>query len=284
MKNRQMVLMCRGLPGSGKSTFAKELIDESQGRYKRVSKDDLRAMIDNSHYSKVSEKMIQQIQDELILKYLANGYSVIIDNTNFGWEEHFEKLVEDEATFDIQDFTHIPIEECIANDLKRSNSVGSKVILDMASKYIHNTYIPPKFIEGLPYAWIVDIDGSIAKTNGRGPYDFDKVDTDIVHDHIARLVLDSQKHKKIIWLSGRDNVYRDKTHLWLNKNGFAVDRLLMRKNGDKRNDSIIKEEIYREEIEGKYNICLVIDDRGRVLRCWQKLGLPVISCGPEFEF
>jgi hypothetical protein len=47
----------------------------------------------------------------------------------------------------------------------------------------------------------------------------------------------------------------------------------MRRSGDNRCDSIVKEEIYREHIEGKYNVLAVFDDRDRVVDMWRRLGL-----------
>ena len=44
------LLILKGLPASGKTTEAKRLVIEEN--FKRVSKDDLRAMIDNSKWSK----------------------------------------------------------------------------------------------------------------------------------------------------------------------------------------------------------------------------------------
>ena len=45
------VYITKGLPGSGKSTWAKETVDKYPNSYKRINKDDLRAMIDNSKQS-----------------------------------------------------------------------------------------------------------------------------------------------------------------------------------------------------------------------------------------
>ena len=35
------VIITKGLPGSGKSTWAKKLIDKNPNQYKRINKDDL---------------------------------------------------------------------------------------------------------------------------------------------------------------------------------------------------------------------------------------------------
>jgi len=43
------VILTKGLPSSGKSTWAKALVDESPNSYKRINNDDLRKMLDNGH-------------------------------------------------------------------------------------------------------------------------------------------------------------------------------------------------------------------------------------------
>jgi len=40
----QKVIILKGLPASGKTTWAKKFVQENGGLYKRISKDDLRAM------------------------------------------------------------------------------------------------------------------------------------------------------------------------------------------------------------------------------------------------
>ena len=76
------VILTRGLPGSGKSTWAKKLIVENPNSYKRINKDDLRAMLDDSKYSNDSEKFILQVRDAMILMAIENGKHVIVDDTN----------------------------------------------------------------------------------------------------------------------------------------------------------------------------------------------------------
>ena len=72
----------RGLPGSGKSTYAKQLVTESPNMYKRINRDDLRAMFDNGYWSKGNEKFVKQVRDILIIKGLEEGKHVIVDDTN----------------------------------------------------------------------------------------------------------------------------------------------------------------------------------------------------------
>jgi len=132
------VILTKGLPGSGKSTWAKEMVNKFPGRYKRINKDDLRAMLDDSKHSKDNEKFILKVRDTLILLALNEGKDVIIDDTNLAskHEEHIKQLVRGIAVVNIQDFTEIPIETCIKRDLKRFNSVGEKVIRDMYNQFL----------------------------------------------------------------------------------------------------------------------------------------------------
>ena len=56
-------------------------------------------------------------------------------------------------------------------------------------------------------------------------------------------------------------------------NGVKFIDLLMRKDNDDRKDSIVKKEIYDNEILGKYNVLFVLDDRDQVVKLWRSLGL-----------
>ncbi len=80
MGNKIMFLV--GLPASGKSSFAKELINKNPEQYKRVNKDDLRNMIDNGKWTTKNEKIISKIQEMMILEFMQGGYNIIVDNTN----------------------------------------------------------------------------------------------------------------------------------------------------------------------------------------------------------
>ena len=60
---KQKIILTRGLPASGKSSWAKEFVKNSNGKAKRINKDLLREMIDSSVYSKPNEKFILEIRD-----------------------------------------------------------------------------------------------------------------------------------------------------------------------------------------------------------------------------
>ncbi|MCP4760530.1 MAG: hypothetical protein GY870_02035, partial [archaeon] len=119
-------------------------------------------------------------------------------------------------------------------------------------------------------AIICDIDGTLAKMQGRSPYDYSKVYEDKVNTPILSLINAMDKAGyKILFVSGRPDSCKIDTRAWLlEKLGLLFlkrTELFMRKTGDKRCDSVIKKEIY-DEIKKSYEIEFVLDDRKRVKR------------------
>jgi predicted kinase len=280
--------MTRGLPGSGKSRWAKDQVQQSTGGYVRVNKDDLRAMLHEGKWSRSNEKLILAVRDQVIVSALQSGNHVIVDDTNFApkHEERLRQLAkENSAAFEVEDFTAVPLDTCIERDLKRLASVGEKVIRKM-----HADYLAPKppVVEHdpmLPDCIICDIDGTVALMNGRGPYEEDKVDTDKPNVPVVGLVRQLQATgDKIIFVSGRHERVREKTAKWLQDNVMWISDppvLFMRPDEDNRHDHIIKTEIYEREFRGKYNVRFVLDDRDRVVeKAWRSLGLPCFQVAP----
>lgn len=132
----------------------------------------------------------------------------------------------------------------------------------------------------LPIAVICDIDGTLAHGIGitRGPYEWDKVDSDIVDKAVKRII--DNINCNIIFVSGRDGSCFDKTSNWIRKNTINEFVLYMRTAGDNRKDSIVKKEIYDQHIKGKYNILFVLDDRDQVVDMWRSLGLKCLQVEP----
>lgn len=271
------VYLTKGLPGSGKSTWAKKLISENPNSYKRINKDDLRAMLDNSIFSNDAEQFINKVRDQLLLMSIEQGKHVIIDDTNLAikHEAHIKELIKGKAELIIQNFTEVPIKVCIERDLKRSASVGEKVIIGMWERYLKPT--PEIYSENpaLPKAIIVDIDGTLAHMNGRGPFDWHKVKEDRVSETIKKIV-NSYKGTIIIF-SGRDGVCLSDTIEWLQSNGINFSDIKMRSAGNNEKDSIIKRRLFEENVRGRYYIEYVLDDRNQVVEMWRQIGLTCLQ-------
>ena len=126
-------------------------------------------------------------------------------------------------------------------------------------------------------AIIVDIDGTLAHMSGRSPYEYTKVSTDTVDFVIKDMVNRYKDTHQVVIVSGRmHECYKDTT-MWLIQNNIHCDRVFMRQQDDKREDSIIKREIYEKLIEPHYDVLFVLDDRNRVVKMWREIGLKCLQ-------
>lgn len=289
------VIILRGLPASGKSTYARNLLDENPGAYKRLNKDELRAMLDNNHHTTHNEKFIEKVRDLMMVEALLDGKHVIVDDTNLSERpvERIKNVVKkfnadhsQQVQFEIKKM-NVSLEECLERDKSREKRVGEDVINRMHRQHIlkdtsdgfkhdkkHPTYRHQD--PSLPKAIICDLDGTLCLMNGRSPFDPSKCDEDLPNIPVVNMVKNyHQLGYKIILASGREDTFKPQTIAWLNAQGVNYELLVMRAAGDFRKDAIIKREFFVHHIEGKYNIELVLDDRNQVVDLWRNdLQLP----------
>ncbi len=273
----------KGLPASGKSTWSKAKVAEFPNRYKRINKDDLRAMLDDNHWSRGNEKFVLRIRDLMITEALQDGKNVISDDTNLAakHETRMRQLVQEycketgEQVQIVVKFFDVSVEECIKRDLNRNRSVGERVIRSTYRMFLDPN--PKHFVleqnQTLPKAIICDLDGTLAILN-RNPYDGSKCEEDGLNIHVANMVKTYKKlGHQILLVSGRHDTYQPQTERWLAKHDIPYDSLILRKANDNRKDAIIKAEIFNKNIRNKYFIDFVLDDRNQVVEMWRKLGL-----------
>lgn len=285
------IIMCKGLPASGKSTWAYEQV--KTGNFMVVSKDEIRKMFGG--YKPSREKEVLRIRNRLIEQAIQMRRNVIVDDTNLNpkHERHIAKMARDlGCRFEINDsFLDVSPEECVKRDLHRGDkSVGSSVIWDMYYRWVSPN--PLRLLNRTsdkPRAVMCDIDGTLAlNTEGRSFYDMTRVGEDDADPFVACIIdalynygveRNGSPYPSIILVSGRDETAREETEKWLAKNMVPYDKLFMRKEGDRRSDDIVKKEIYKEKIEPEYGILGVFDDRPQCVRLWQSLGLRVANMG-----
>lgn len=135
---------------------------------------------------------------------------------------------------------------------------------------------------GQEKAFVFDVDGTLAEHH-REPHNYKLAGTDTVIEP-TRKVLDAlSKDYKIIILSGRPekdkegNDIRAITESWLKSNNIHYDDLFMRAAGDIRNDAEVKYELFNNNLRGIYDVQGVFDDRLRVIRMWEELGVHVFN-------
>lgn len=295
------ITLTYGLPASGKSTWAKEEVKNSEGNIVRVNMDDIRAML-ALPYSKDAEAVALKVQDQAILSAVKAGKDVIVDNTHIqqNMPKRIKQLFDGDVLFRVKDFSHISMEDCIERDRnpnrnvlgQPSRTVGSEVIGRMynsmrASKwklteewmndyaYPLEPYVPDPEV---PLCVVFDIDGTLARHH-RSPYDYSRLHTDTVFSHVKELNrLYWEACSSVFIVSGRPDTYRAETEKWLTDNEIKYDHLFMRRGDDNRNDADVKHEIFNTEFRKQYEIEAWFDDRDRVVRRMRKLGVNVMQC------
>jgi predicted kinase len=175
------LIMTKGLPASGKSTWAADqaagvlvqgrpLHPERIGKWVIVTKDDIRDELGPKTWNFDVEKEVLRIRDFRISAALSKGLTVISADTNLAPKHEIrlrELAKQYKANFEIKDFTDIPLDICIQRDALRDgiDNVGEKVIRDMAEQFLD----PSSLIFRTEYngkQLFVDLDGVLADFDG----------------------------------------------------------------------------------------------------------------------
>lgn len=320
------LVITRGLPGSGKTTYAKRWVSENATRRSRLNRDDLREMLHGGPqgYARELENAVTVAHQAGVRALLMSGKDVICDDMNLSSRQvrDWQKLASEAgAEFEIVDLTNVPVETCVVRDLHRAATGGRHV----GENYIWGKY--QQFIKGRPYplpvgqsqaitgepipprqyvadpsqkrAILVDIDGTMALMNGRGPFEWHRVGEDRPNVPVVTLIrmlqhlrelqmewatdYDLSNHE-IIFMSGRDEVCYAETEEWLVKLGFYGFKLFMRPSlpagVQQPGDEIVKLALFDEHIRDNYDVQFVLDDRDKVVRMWRSIGLTCLQVAP----
>ncbi len=129
------LIITRGLPASGKTTWARE-IQAAGENILIVCRDDIREMLHNNTFSHENEKITNKVRDFSIREGLKADRTVICADTNISLNvvAHLKKIAaQHDALVYIEDkFLDVPFEVCIERDRNRPDSVGEDVIVKMA--------------------------------------------------------------------------------------------------------------------------------------------------------
>lgn len=132
------LIICRGLPASGKSTWAKQWVLEDPEHRVRINQDDIRLML-GKYWVPSREKLVQEIQFDAIIEALSREFDVVIDNTNLNNKvlDQFNRLIKtfEDYKIEYKDFFDTPLSVCIERDKNRDLQVTEKVIRSFYNNY-----------------------------------------------------------------------------------------------------------------------------------------------------
>lgn len=283
--------MMQGLPASGKSTKAKEIV--ASGDYIRVNRDLLREMLHFNRWTGRNEDATVSTEKAIAISALINGTSVVVDDCNLNPRNHTmwqEAANACGASFRVEK-VDTPMSVCLERDSAREKAVGFTTITNMALQY--GLYPMPD--KGLV---LCDLDGTLFDITHRLKYAkgeekdwdkfFDAIPYDIVReDTVAMIRKYIADGHKIIFVSARPERCKIASMMKIHQafgDTRVYETLIMRRDSDKRDDVEVKQQMYDTYFKGKYPIEAVIDDRPKVIRMWRANGVNVIDVGSGVEF
>ena len=292
------LIITKGLPASGKSSWADEYIKENPN-FVKVEKDQIRKngeLFKDGRYvhKRGDESIVLKERDRLVREAFKQGKSVISSDTNLV-QKHITQLAniakQNKAKVEIKSFLDVPIKDLIERDKNREGSVGEQVIRKMFHTQVKKMPTFLKYDPNLETIVACDVDGSL--TNGpkdRSPYEWHKVSNDDINLGVSA-ILDGIKTiglYKVFLFSGRDEVCRPETEEWLERNDIEYDELYMRRSdhldetGGQVKDTLVKSEMVEKYIRGKYNVLFWIDDRPQIVTMLHDVyGINVLARGDQ---
>lgn len=296
------IIVLQGPPACGKSTKAKQLLNEyGVDKAVIVCRDSIREAC-GEYWVPSRENYVSDVEEFTVKNALARDLIPIIDATNLNPKtiEKWKKIA-DEYKVEIQWISVVvPYQEALKRDSNpdRKRPVGKKVLRNFYMKYYQHLIAPMtdnrqmiEFTPGKRKAIIVDIDGTVALRNNRSPFDYTKVGEDSVDHrmaHLLRNLINECEEYDVFFITGREAIdnCRIDTIKWINDNIYPHTyeglmgpeynwELFMRDEGDHRSDEIVKKEIYENHIAPYWDVVCVFEDRNRVVKMWRDLGLLV---------
>lgn len=298
----------RGVPASGKSTYANKLVRE--GGFVRVNRDDIRMAMFGKPWG-VDEDMVTRVEHAQVDASLAAGSDVVVDATNFNHKAVSAILRIAACNKAEVNFTDFPISAdiAVARDTARGEAggraVSESVIRGFFKRYKIDVnggefrappevpdYGPNYTRDALkPTLYTFDLDGTLAlHTSGRSPYDSSRYMEDTLNESLYLIMLalrdlneTREVDVRIGILSGRSKDHWGTCVAWLDEHGVPWDYLWMRASGDDRGDDIVKTELFDQGIAPSFDHQAHWDDRSRVVRALRSKGITVHHVISESE-
>lgn len=305
------IILTRGYPGSGKSTWADNYMRNAPHRTVRIERDEIRTSlgVTGKTTDSKTELAVSNVAQLLLDNAVRFKADVLISDTNLvlKYVKQYIHWADDHGyEVEIVDFIE-PIDVLADRDIFRPKAkrVGLDALLNLAKKYPVSRWLSVDEIRrdiekhdkkkshvsrqhrkfkndpSLPEAILVDIDGTLAHRNDRDPFHFHLVGQDTLDEQVASTVrMYARAGVTIIVMSGRPETCRAETEEWLARHKVPYSELWMRGAEDRRADWIVKDELVRAHIENNYHVLFCLDDRDQVVNHYRSCGYKVYQVEP----
>jgi predicted kinase len=292
--------LARGLPASGKSTWARALVASRRpGSILRVNRDDLRrSMADPAYSAPVDavERRISAAEWQLVRSTLLAGVDVVVDATNLRAAVARRWLALAEACgagWHVEDVV-VDLGECIRRDAARPapERVGEETLRDLHARFLDPVTgrpaplaPPPRLssaggapyrpVPGTPRAVLVVVEGVLSRREAPDPDHPEDLPVPAAVDLLAALV--GAGHR-VVALSTRPEEDRVALASWLARRlPVPVDALLLRPPGGRRGEEAVALGLFDAHVRDRYTVVAVVEGRPWRAARWQGLGLTVVG-------
>ena len=295
MENKKKLILCRGIQGSGKTTWARQWVEVDPENRVRINNDDIRNML-GKYWVISRENLVSSIKKNMAEEAINRGYNIVVDNMNLNAKEIlFWKDMVKMANMDPDGYKYeiefkdffIPLEECIRRDAMRPNPIGEKVIRETWKRYKHfiQTSEVEKYVNNLikedeskPWCVVVDMDSTLCFNTTKRPWFGEGSTEAMINDtpNLGVIRIVENQNFPIIVCTGRNKAQREVTEKWLNKYNIYPKEFYMREDGDYRKGVEIKEELIKQILD-KYNIAAIFEDCEPIVQMYREMGLTVLQ-------
>jgi predicted kinase len=290
------LILTRGIQGSGKTTWARQWVEEDPENRVRINNDDIRNML-GKYWVTSRENLVSSIKKNMAEEAINRGYNIVVDNMNLNakeilfWKDMVKMANMDpdgyQYEIEFKDF-FIPLEECIRRDAMRSNPIGEKVIRETWKRYKHfiQTTEVERYVDNLrkytgkPKCIVIDMDSTMCFNTTKRPWFGDGAAEGMINDvpntGMCDMIRKLQEDFVIVVATGRDTTQEAVTKEWLAKQGINVDEFYFRTNKDYRKGVVVKKEQIEAILE-KYDIVAIFDDCEPIVDMYREMGLTVLQ-------
>lgn len=131
------LIICRGIPASGKTFWAKQWVLEDPEHRVRFNNDDIRNML-GKYWVPSREPMVAAMKDSFVEEAILLRLDMVVDNTNLNNKEiEYWKNWANLHNYDLEykDFFDTPLSVCIERDKTRDPQVSEKIIRNFYNNY-----------------------------------------------------------------------------------------------------------------------------------------------------
>jgi len=299
------LIILRGIPASGKSTYAQKWVMEDPANRVRINRDDIREALTGDATNHSREKEVTQYQEALIERALKEGKDVASDNTNLNTKflpDTIKKAQAVGATVEHKDFP-ITVDEALRRNAGRERKVPEDVIRRMYKSLGPKGEFPvfPGSYPTKPFtapnsrkpAVCFDMDGTLNDVSGVRHFidpqpgakkrfkDFDSFhrmsEFEPAHEAVLQLAKDAHESGYAVLITtARSEPYRETTQKWLDDHNVPYENIFMRGEKDYRKDYDVKKDMFTE-IDKHYDVVRCVDDNPQAIQAWKENNIAVTT-------